>query len=128
MSSAADCMQTIEAAMRAKDVDGALALMTDDVVFFYSNQTMHVGKAAIGRALAENFSGIEDDTHRTEDITWLLQSESSAACVYHFRWTGLMDGNAVGGKGRGTSLFRREPDGWKLAHEHLSQGPYRSGR
>jgi ketosteroid isomerase-like protein len=121
-------MQNIEAAMRAKDVDGALAWMTDDVVFFYSNQTTHIGKAAIRAALKDIFGGIEDDTYRTEDVTWLLLTDSSAACVYHFRWTGRMDGKPVGGKGRGTSVFRRDADGWRLAHEHLSQGPYRSGR
>ncbi|ASQ03370.1 hypothetical protein GOB91_29820 [Sinorhizobium meliloti] len=43
---------------------------------------------------------------------------------------GSLNGSALEGGGRGTTILRREANVWKIIHEHLSQFPqrHRSGR
>ncbi len=124
-TSPAQCLAAFVAALNAKDTDGALALLTDDVAFFYSNGAALWGKAAIREAIAENWRGIDRDNYTTHDPVWLAQSDSAAVVVYSFSWSGLSDGKEIGGRGRGTTALRREAGGWRIAHEHLSQGRWR---
>ncbi len=121
-ATAADCLAAFEAALSRVDLDAAMALLSDDVVFFYSNGSAHCGKSAVRAAIKANFDSIRDDTYATHDHIWLAQSDIAAACTYRFDWTGTMDGKQVGGRGRGTTVLRRESDGWRIVHEHLSQG------
>lgn len=53
---------------------------------------------------------------------WLAESDSVAACVYDFSWTGLMGGTPAAGSGRGTSVIVRTTDSWRVVHEHRSTG------
>lgn len=112
--------------MSRADLDAAMAMLSDDVVFFYSNGSVHAGKSAVRAAIQANFDSIKDDTYATHDHVWLAQSESAAACTYRFAWTGTMDGKPVEGRGRGTTVLRRDPQGWRIVHEHLSQGRWKS--
>jgi uncharacterized protein (TIGR02246 family) len=121
-ATAAACLAAFEAALARADLDAAMALLTNDAVFFYSNGSAHFGKSAIRSAIKANFDTIKDDTYATHDHIWIAQSDSAAACMYRFAWTGTMDGKSVGGRGRGTTVLRRETDGWRIVHEHLSQG------
>jgi ketosteroid isomerase-like protein len=123
---AAGCLAAFEAALARADLDAAMALVSDDVVFFYSNGSVHSGKSAVRAAIKANFDSIKDDTYATHDHLWLAQSDSAAACTYGFAWTGTMDGKPVGGRGRGTTILRRETDGWRIVHEHLSQGRWKT--
>jgi ketosteroid isomerase-like protein len=121
------CMTAFVAALNAKDMDAALALLTEDAAFFYSNGSALWGKAAIREAIAANWASIDRDNYATHNPVWLAQSESAAVAVYGFSWSGLSDGKQIGGRGRGTSALRRESGGWRIAHEHLSQGRWRVG-
>ena len=123
--SANDCLAAFEAALASADLDAATALLTDDAVFFYSNGSAHVGRDAIRAAIKANFDSIKDDNFATSDHIWLAQSSAAAACVYSFAWTGTMDGKKVGGRGRGTTILRHDAEGWRITHEHLSQGRWR---
>jgi hypothetical protein len=69
-----------------------------------------------------NFHGIEDDTYDVHDLTWLAENDGIAACVFSFEWTGRMNGEAVGGRGRGATVLKRVGGEWRIVHEHLSQG------
>ena len=120
-----DCLAAFVAALNRKDLAAALALLTDDVVFFYSNGSALWGKTAIAEAIAANWKSIDRDNYTTHDPIWLAQSESAAVVVYSFSWSGQSGGKEIGGRGRGTSGLRREADGWRIAHEHLSQGRWR---
>ena len=120
------CMAAFVAALNRKDMEAALGLLIDDVVFFYSNGAALWGKAAIAQAIAANWQAIDRDNYTTHDHIWLAQSESAAVVVYSFSWSGLSDGKEIGGRGRGTTALRREADGWRIAHEHLSQGRWRT--
>lgn len=123
-------MKAFVAAMIARDMPAALALLTDDVVFFYSNGTTLRGKDAFATTMTANWKLVGDYKYTTEAANWLAQSDTGAAVIYGFSWSGIAGGNAVSGSGRGTRIFRREPArwlrrslGWRIAHEHLSQGP-----
>ena len=124
-TSARECLAAFEAALAKADLDSAIALLSDDAAFFYSNGSAHFGKDAIRAAIKANFDSIRDDNYATHDHVWLAQSDSAAACIYSFAWTGTMDGKPVGGRGRGTTVLRRESDGWRIVHEHLSQGRWK---
>lgn len=125
IATAAACLAAFEAALARADLDAAMALLADDVVFFYSNGSAHFGKSAIRSAIKTNFDTIKDDTYATHDHVWIARSDSAAACMYSFAWAGTMDGKPVGGRGRGTTVLRREPEGWRIVHEHLSHGRWK---
>ncbi|HEX4302771.1 MAG TPA: DUF4440 domain-containing protein [Rhizomicrobium sp.] len=117
------CMTEFVAAMIARDMPTALSLMTDDVVFFYSNGTVLRGKDAFAATMTANWKLVSDYKYATVEANWLAQSDTAAAVIYSFSWSGVAGGNPVSGGGRGTRIFRRE-QGWRIAHEHLSNGQW----
>jgi ketosteroid isomerase-like protein len=108
-------------------MDSALALLTDDVVLFYSNGQALRGKDAFRSTMAANWKLIENYNYRTLDSIWLAQSDNVAAVIYTFSWAGVAGGKEVSGGGRGTRIFRRDTAGWRIAHEHLSSGQWKAG-
>ena len=119
-------MRAYEAALVAHDLRGALDLVDASAVYFFSNMTSHIGKPAIRAAIGANFDAIQMEQFEIRDLTWLVETEDVAACVYAFRWTGEIDGRPAAGSGRGTSVLRREGDSWRVVHEHFSQGPFKA--
>lgn len=115
-------MRAYEAATNAHDLAGTLGLIADDAIYLFSDQSSHVGKEAIGKALEANFNSISNETYRIQDIRWLAASQEIAACVYRFEWSGEIDGKPASGSGRGTTVLRRTDGNWRVAHEHLSRG------
>ena len=111
--------------MNAKDLEGTLELIADDAIYFWSNGSALFGKAAIAEGLRRNFAGIQNDTYETLDVTWLIESDDVAACVYRFRWTGEIDGRPAEGAGRGTTILRRIDGDWRTVQEHLSAGAWK---
>jgi ketosteroid isomerase-like protein len=113
------------AAMNAKDLEATLERIADDAVYFWSNGSAYFGKPQVATAMKRNFETIENDTYRKIDVTWLARSKTVAACA--FKWTGEIDGKTVSGKGRGTSVLRRDGERWRVVHEHLSAGGWKEG-
>jgi ketosteroid isomerase-like protein len=117
------CTASFTAALIRRDIDSALALLTDDVVFFYSNGTTVRGKDAFAALMTSSWKLIENYSYSTQDAIWVTQADTAAAVVYSFAWSGVVRGAEAGGSGRGTRVFRHEPAlGWLIAHEHLSPG------
>lgn len=120
------CTAEFTAALIRRDIDAALALLTDDVVFFYSNGAAVLGKDAFAAMMMSNWRSMENYSYSTLDATWVAQSDAAAAVVYSFAWSGLARGAEVSGGGRGTRVLRKDPAaGWLIAHEHLSPGRWR---
>lgn len=117
-------MQRYEAATREHDLQTTLSLIADDAVFFFSNETVHTGKAAIEKVLRHNFEAIKAESYGIDHLSWLVQSGEVAVCVYDYAWSGLIDGNLASGFGRGTSVLKRIGRDWQIVHEHLSRGRY----
>lgn len=118
-----DCMTAFTAALIRRDLDAALALLTDDVVLFYSNGTVIRGKDAFAAQMTASWAVIENYQYSTLDSAWVAEFDSAAAVIYSFAWSAVARGQDVSASGRGTRVFRRSPDvGWQIAHEHLSTG------
>jgi ketosteroid isomerase-like protein len=98
-------------------------LIHDDAVFIFSEGTFR-GKQEIGQAFMRTFEIIQDEVYSIHDLHWLVVNELTAACIYEFRWQGIVNGQKASGGVRGTSILQKTPDGWKIIHEHL--GPYPS--
>jgi ketosteroid isomerase-like protein len=119
------CLDEFVAAMLRRDMPGALALLTDDAVLFYSNGTAIWGKDAFAANMTAAWKAISDYTYKTVETKWVVQSDTVATVIYTLAWSGKVNGNAVGGEGRGTRVLRRDAQGWRIAHEHLSSGSWK---
>lgn len=115
-------MRAYEAATNAHDLDATLELIAGDAVYLFSDQSSHIGKEAIAKALQANFDAIKNETYRIGEPRWLAASEEVAACVYEFSWSGEIEGKPASGSGRGTSVLRCVDGKWRVSHEHLSRG------
>jgi ketosteroid isomerase-like protein len=120
--SPAEFMRAYETVLNAHDLDGTLALIADDAVFLFSNETSHVGKAAVAVAIGANFDAIKLETYRVSGLRWLAESDDVAVCIYQYHWAGEIGGQAMIGGGRGTNVLRRDDGAWRIVHEHLSRG------
>ena len=123
-SSPKACMAAFIDALLRREIDAALALLTEDVTFFYSNGTALWGKEEFARTMTANWQLISDYKYSTLDSIWLQEANTVAVVIYNFSWSGVAGGNNVGASGRGTRVFRKERGGWRLAHEHLTTGDW----
>ncbi|WP_158808935.1 DUF4440 domain-containing protein [Beijerinckia sp. L45] len=124
-SSPQACTADFTAALMDRDMKTALTLLTDDVVFFYSNGSALVGKDAFSSLMATNWKMVENYAYFKTNPVWIVRSDFTASVVYSFTWTGKVRGQAVGGGGRATRVLRNDGSGWRIAHEHLSNGDWK---
>jgi ketosteroid isomerase-like protein len=116
---AADVMKDYEARINQHDFDLLLPLIAEDAVFWFTDGS-HVGLEAARRAFEEAWSTVENEVYNLSDVRWLALGDSAASCVYSFYWKGMVSDEPVWGEGRGTTVLRRDDEGWKIVHEHLS--------
>ena len=123
--SAKECATEFTAALVRRDMDAALKLLTDDVVFFYSNGSVIRGKDAFAAVMTASWQIVTDYKYTTVDSTWAVETETAASVIYAFEWSGKAGDNPVSGGGRGTRVLTKAEDGgWLIAHEHLSNGKW----
>ena len=89
-------MREYETSGRTGGVERTLGLIADDAIYWFSDGSSHVGKAAIGSAIRRNLEAIKDETYRISEIVWVAQSADVAACAYRFDWSGVIEGPAHG--------------------------------
>jgi ketosteroid isomerase-like protein len=118
------CTADFTAALIRRDMASALALLTDDVVFFYSNGTAIVGKEAFASVMTANWTMVTDYEYSTEDVRWIARSDLVASVIYRFTWSGMVRGDKASGGGRATRVLSSDGSGWRIAHEHLSAGTW----
>ena len=102
--------------------DRLAPLIAENAVFWFSSGSYR-GLSAIRAAFERTWGLIQDEVYAVEDVEWLAVDESTAACLYTFRWHGIIDGTPREGSGRGTTILRRHNDHWRVVHEHLSAHP-----
>ena len=118
------CLLAYERATNSHDIEATLALIDEGAIYFFSDESVHIGKPAIEKVLRRNFNSIEEETYSLDNLTWLVKSEKVAACIYDYSWTGLIKGEPAAGSGRGTTILHQGEGGWKVIHEHLSRGKF----
>ncbi|MEM1108151.1 MAG: nuclear transport factor 2 family protein [Planctomycetota bacterium] len=115
-------LRQYESASRDHDLELVMSLIHDDAVYWFSNGGCYVGKPAIAEAIGNNFAAIKGEDYRIENPRWLIENDRCAVCTYRYEWAGQINGQAMSGSGRGTSILHRHNDSWLIVHEHLSQG------
>ena len=115
-------MALYERTTASHDLEGTLALVADDAVYLFSDQSSHIGKPQIRAVLTSNFNAIRNESYQLTNLRWLAISEHLAICIYEFNWSGDIEGTPRSGHGRGTTALRRTDEGWLVLHEHLSAG------
>ncbi|MEL6799058.1 MAG: nuclear transport factor 2 family protein [Pseudomonadota bacterium] len=116
-------IERYEAALKTQDWAVVAPLISDAACVIFSNGTVHVGKAAIKAAYERNYATIKNEAYRVENVHWLLEAADSAAYMFDFHWTGVINGREAAGGGRGTAVLVREADGWVLMGEQLGPMP-----
>src|ERR1700761_1845775 len=72
------CTADFTAALIGRDIDAALALLTDDVVFFYSNGAAIRGKNAFAALMTASWKMVENYKYTTVASAWVTQSDDAA--------------------------------------------------
>lgn len=111
-------LSAYEQAFALQSWDALAPFIDDNACFVFSDGT-YVGKTQIERAIHATFALIKDEKYRLENVHWVHVSCDCALCTYRFLWSGLINGVASQGSGRGTSLLINAATGWKIKHEHL---------
>ncbi|MBB5193343.1 uncharacterized protein (TIGR02246 family) [Silvimonas terrae] len=109
-------------AVHAKDVAGVLALYTDDVRAFdaWAHQ-QHDGKTALSATVTQWLTTLGDVvvTVTFEDVRILASGDLAVAHMFvQYRGDSATTHNAM--KDRQTWVFRRDAQGWRVAHAHSS--------
>jgi ketosteroid isomerase-like protein len=120
--SVGEFMMAYERALNSHDTEAALSMVDEGAVYMFSDESVHVGKRAIGTVIRRNFELIKEERYSIDNVMWLVNSGEVAVCVYDYSWSGTIQGEPATGSGRGTTVLKRSEDGWKVVHEHLSRG------
>lgn len=114
-----DFIHAYESALAGQDWGQVEPLVHEDACVTFSNGSVHKGKAAVQKAFERNFSLIQDESYSMTNIYWVMKGDNMAVYLFEFHWSGLIDGKAAQGTGRGTSVLVRASDTWQLLVEHL---------
>ncbi len=85
-------------------------LIHDEAVFIFSEGTFR-GKQEIAQAFERTFQTIQNERYAIHDLQWVVVTEDVAACIYEFRWQGMVDGQEMSGGGRGTTILQKTSNG-----------------
>lgn len=119
---AKDVLEKYKVEINSHDFDRLIPLISKECQFWFTSGT-YVGLDQTRKAFEKTWGMIKKEVYTISDLEWIAESEKAAVCIYTYHWSGLIDGQQQSGKGRGTSCFRKEGDGWKIVHEHLSAFP-----
>ncbi|NTH49213.1 nuclear transport factor 2 family protein [Agrobacterium rhizogenes] len=117
-----DCLMLYETRVNRRRFDEIVPLISAEAIFWFPEGT-HRGIDAIGAAFEEAWRHNHNEFYWLEDIDWVAMSDTTASCIYRFRWKAVISGIRHEGSGRGTTVFRKEGTQWKIIHEHLSRCP-----
>jgi ketosteroid isomerase-like protein len=118
----AEFIREYESSTRTGGDERTLSLISDDAIYWFCDETSHVGIEAIEKAIRRNVDAIKDETYKISDATWIAETDDVAVCVYRFDWSGIVQGEPTSGFGRGTSVLECRDSRWLVVHEHLSKG------
>jgi ketosteroid isomerase-like protein len=114
-----DFIRAYESALATQDWDQVEPLVHAEACVTFSNGTVHKGKAEVKSAFENNFLLIKDETYSMTNVHWILKGVETAIYLFEFSWSGLINGKAAQGTGRGTSVLIKDADEWQLIVEHL---------
>jgi ketosteroid isomerase-like protein len=113
-----DVLQAYEDRINLHDFDLLTDLIAPDATFWFSDGT-HRGIGEIRAAFEATWRALADEHYWLDQLEWLAEGDTAAACIYRFNWKTA----DASGSGRGTTVLRRVDDRWWIVHEHLSGMP-----
>ena len=119
---ARDVLKAYESLINRHDFSVLAGLIADDASFWFSDGPHH-GLVEIRSAFEHTWQRLGDETYWLDDLVWIAEGETAAACTYRFNWESTLAGQKHTGSGRGTTVFRKTKKGWQIVHEHLSRFP-----
>lgn len=121
--SARDVLQAYADRINRQDFDLLTELIAPDATFWFSNGSHH-GIAAIRAAFEATWQVMgPSEQYWLDQLEWIAEGDTAAACIYRFNWQTVADGEPISGSGRGTTVLKRVDERWCIAHEHLSRYP-----
>lgn len=120
--SARDTLEKYKSVINQHDFKLLVPLISKGCQFWFTSGT-YKGHEATRQAFEKTWDMIKEEVYRLDDVVWIAEDDSAASCTYTYHWEGLIKGEKRSGKGRGTTVLKRESDGWKIVHEHLSAFP-----
>ena len=117
--SATNFIKDYEAALGTQNWATVAPLISDHASVIFSDGSLHMGKEAIKAAYERNFTINKSEDYRIEKVRWMMKAAGSAAYMFEFYWTGLIDGQEASGSGRGTAVLAHEAGRWVLIGEQL---------
>jgi ketosteroid isomerase-like protein len=110
------------AASSAKDIDAVMRPIADDVVSYEHNAPLqYIGVDAVRVVCQEGFDWMEGEFRwDVPDLQVIVRGDIAVTWgLNHMRST-TPDGTSVEQWSRGTRVFQRTEDGWKMVHQHVS--------
>lgn len=117
-----DFLKNYEHALAMQQWQVVAPLIHEDACVTFSDGTFR-GKAAVQAAFERTFGLIADETYTIANLHWVRKSDDYAVCQFDFGWSGIINGKAAHGSGRGTSVLVQENGRWQLLTEHLGPNP-----
>ncbi|WP_028782278.1 YybH family protein [Thalassobacillus devorans] len=93
--------------------------ISEEAVYYFSDEIVY-GHENLKKYFDKTWAHICDEDYHVHHITWISNSDTVAVCIYKFQWEGKIDGILKERQGRGTNVFEKDGQGWKVVHEHLS--------
>ena len=115
---AQEFLQEYEQALATQQWKNIAPLLHSDVCVTFNNGT-YKGIAEVEGAFRRTFALIQDETYAISNVHWIREDDALAVCLYHFHWTGIINGQMASGGGRGTSVLVNENGRWQILTEHL---------
>ncbi|HEV8385722.1 MAG TPA: nuclear transport factor 2 family protein [Candidatus Acidoferrales bacterium] len=106
------------AAINRRDLRGSLAMFDGNFVGFSSTKHERIrGLTALGKTFQHYWQRSPKMTYRVEDLRVLVSGRAAVATFY---WSvGLGARRTI--HGRGTHVFTRKGNSWRVVHEHFSR-------
>jgi len=115
-------MANYESALAGQQRANIEPLVHPEAIVQFSDGT-YVGREDVLDAMQRTFDLIQDEDYNITQLHWVEQTPQFACCIYHFHWSGMIDGKLASGSGRGTSVLVNENGTWQLKVEHLGPNP-----
>lgn len=104
------------AALKAKDIDGLMSLLTDDVVIMHPGRASVVGSAANRADLAAVLTNFDVNQEAVSDETVLMGEWAFDRSRAVTRLTPIAGGDCIVSRSKAITILRRRSDGaWQIA-------------
>jgi ketosteroid isomerase-like protein len=112
-------IRAYETALASQDWRRVEPLVHADACVTFSNGSVHKGKVEVKKAFEQNFSIIKDEKYSISNTHWVIKNYETAAYLFEFNWSGIINDKPASGSGRGTSVLINKNGKWQLLIEHL---------